>query len=227
MSSFTSVTSTRSPCRTRSSGPGERPSKVSASIDRPEPSSIVACRAVSVKRASGSPSRGPRRLATLTGFRVVLVGHFGTAAEVDRSVIHHVVRAGETAVPPHEPDPAEGARGQQGHERDQRCRGRLLRTTLGWRSVSDDGAGRHLRVAVVGSGPAAFYAAGHLLSSEEPHVRGRPDRAATHAVGPRPARGCPGSSEPEDGLARFRADRGATRLPLLRQCRGREGRVAG
>src|SRR5687767_8341774 len=43
-----------------------------------------------------------------------------------------------------------------------------LRTTLGWRSVSDDGAGRPLRVAVVGSGPAAFYAAGHLLSSEDP-----------------------------------------------------------
>jgi ferredoxin--NADP+ reductase len=36
--------------------------------------------------------------------------------------------------------------------------------------VSDDGAGRHLRVAVVGSGPAAFYATGHLLSSEEPPV---------------------------------------------------------
>jgi ferredoxin/flavodoxin---NADP+ reductase len=34
--------------------------------------------------------------------------------------------------------------------------------------VSDDGAARHLRVAVVGSGPAAFYAAGHLLASEDP-----------------------------------------------------------
>ena len=30
--------------------------------------------------------------------------------------------------------------------------------------------GRHLRVAIVGSGPAAFYAAGHLLASEEPSV---------------------------------------------------------
>ena len=29
---------------------------------------------------------------------------------------------------------------------------------------------RHLRVAIVGSGPAAFYAAGHLLASEEPAV---------------------------------------------------------
>ena len=27
---------------------------------------------------------------------------------------------------------------------------------------------RPLRVAVVGSGPAAFYAAGHLLASEDP-----------------------------------------------------------
>src|SRR5213080_3395457 len=32
--------------------------------------------------------------------------------------------------------------------------------------TSDD----HLRVAVVGSGPAGFYAAGHLLASEEPPV---------------------------------------------------------
>jgi ferredoxin/flavodoxin---NADP+ reductase len=36
--------------------------------------------------------------------------------------------------------------------------------------VSDDGAVRPLRVAVVGSGPAAFYAAGHLLASEDPRA---------------------------------------------------------
>ena len=36
--------------------------------------------------------------------------------------------------------------------------------------MSDDGAARPLRVAVVGSGPAAFYAAAHLLASEEPPV---------------------------------------------------------
>ncbi len=36
--------------------------------------------------------------------------------------------------------------------------------------MSDDGAGRALRVAVVGSGPAAFYAAGHLLASEDPRA---------------------------------------------------------
>jgi ferredoxin--NADP+ reductase len=34
--------------------------------------------------------------------------------------------------------------------------------------VSERGAARPLRVAVVGSGPAAFYAAGHLLASEDP-----------------------------------------------------------
>jgi ferredoxin--NADP+ reductase len=36
--------------------------------------------------------------------------------------------------------------------------------------VSEHGAAKPLRVAVVGSGPAAFYAAGHLLSSEDPTV---------------------------------------------------------
>jgi ferredoxin/flavodoxin---NADP+ reductase len=36
--------------------------------------------------------------------------------------------------------------------------------------VSSDGAARPLRVAVVGSGPAAFYAAAHLLASEAPPV---------------------------------------------------------
>ena len=34
--------------------------------------------------------------------------------------------------------------------------------------MSERGAARPLRVAVVGSGPAAFYAAGHLLASEDP-----------------------------------------------------------
>ena len=34
--------------------------------------------------------------------------------------------------------------------------------------MSQDGAAPHLRVAVVGSGPAAFYAAGHLLASDDP-----------------------------------------------------------
>jgi ferredoxin/flavodoxin---NADP+ reductase len=39
--------------------------------------------------------------------------------------------------------------------------------------VSEHGAGqspRRVRVAVVGSGPAAFYAAGHLLASEDPYA---------------------------------------------------------
>jgi ferredoxin--NADP+ reductase len=43
-----------------------------------------------------------------------------------------------------------------------------LHASLGWPAVTDDGPGKSLRVAVVGSGPAAFYAAGHLLSSEDP-----------------------------------------------------------
>ena len=34
--------------------------------------------------------------------------------------------------------------------------------------MSQDGAAPHPRVAVVGSGPAAFYAAGHLLASDDP-----------------------------------------------------------
>ena len=36
--------------------------------------------------------------------------------------------------------------------------------------MSDGAEHRRLRVAVVGSGPAGFYAAGHLLASEEPAV---------------------------------------------------------
>ena len=38
------------------------------------------------------------------------------------------------------------------------------------RAVSDWGQDRPVRVAVVGSGPAGFYAAGHLLASEDPPV---------------------------------------------------------
>ena len=50
-----SVTSTRSPSRTRSSGPGTVPSNVSASTVRPDGSCTVRARAVSVKRSSGAP----------------------------------------------------------------------------------------------------------------------------------------------------------------------------
>src|SRR5215213_861116 len=60
------VTSTRSPRRTRSSGPGLLPSNVSASIVRPDGIVIVPCLAVSVKRASGGPRCGPLRPSTLT-----------------------------------------------------------------------------------------------------------------------------------------------------------------
>ena len=77
-----------------------------------------------------------------------------------------------------------------------------------------------LRVAVVGSGPAGFYAAG--ASARPPDDRrGRHDRAAADAVGARPSR-C-GARPPEDqgGLEGVREDRRAAGLPIPRQRRGR------
>ena len=62
MSSFTSVTSTRSPCRTWSVGPGTRPSNVSAFTTLPELSRTSAWRAVIVFRKSGAPLGGPVKL---------------------------------------------------------------------------------------------------------------------------------------------------------------------
>ncbi len=64
-----------------------------------------------------------------------------------------------------------------------------------------------LRVAVVGSGPAGFYATGHLLAAKDVTVVGRPVRPAAHAVRPG-ARRC-GAGPPEDqvGHARLREDR--------------------
>ena len=44
------------------------------------------------------------------------------------------------------------------------------------------------RVAVIGSGPAGFYAAGHLLADAVRALRGRHARAPAHALGPRPLR---------------------------------------
>ena len=43
-----------------------------------------------------------------------------------------------------------------------------------------------LRVAIVGSGPAGFYAAGHLLAGERSARRGRPVRPAADPVRARP-----------------------------------------
>ena len=67
-----------------------------------------------------------------------------------------------------------------------------------------------LRVAVVGSGPAGFYAAGALLDADAAG-RGRHDRAAADAVGPRAPRRRARPSEAEDRLARVRADRRRSR----------------
>ena len=75
----------------------------------------------------------------------------------------------------------------------------------------------NLRVAVIGSGPAGFYAAATCSSRR----RGRPVRAAADAVGPRAPRR--GARPPEDQgrLARVREGRDAAGLPLLRQRRDR------
>ena len=63
-----------------------------------------------------------------------------------------------------------------------------------------------VRVAVIGSGPAAFYAAGHLLDAERPIEVDMIERLPD-ALGPRPARRRARPSEAEGGLARVRADR--------------------
>ena len=70
---------------------------------------------------------------------------------------------------------------------------------------------RPFRVAVVGSGPAGFYAAGALLASDEPLRRGGPDRPAADALGARPARGGARPSQHQGRLARLREDRAHSR----------------
>ena len=77
-----------------------------------------------------------------------------------------------------------------------------------------------VRVAVIGSGPAGFYAAGALLAADLAG-RGRPVRAPPDAVGARAPRRRARPPEDQDGLARVREDRRAARVPLLRQRRGR------
>ena len=81
-----------------------------------------------------------------------------------------------------------------------------------------------LRVAIVGSGPAGFYTAEHILKHEGTHAEvDMFDRLPTpyglvrFGVAP---------DHPEDqvGDPRLREDRGAARVPLLRQRRGRQRR---
>ncbi len=81
-----------------------------------------------------------------------------------------------------------------------------------------------LRVAVVGSGPAGFYAAGALLAARR--RRGGYVRTAAHAVGAGAARRRARPPQDQIGLTGVREDRRAARLPLLRQRRVRPRRHA-
>ncbi|MBA3567396.1 MAG: FAD-dependent oxidoreductase, partial [Actinobacteria bacterium] len=92
-----------------------------------------------------------------------------------RPVVHDVVGVRKPALVPEPPDPAEQdyeANSERPTECPQRVRphGFIQSRLLGWPPVSERGAALPLRVAVVGSGPAAFYAAGHLLASTDPAV---------------------------------------------------------
>ncbi len=77
-----------------------------------------------------------------------------------------------------------------------------------------------LRVAVVGSGPAGFYAAGHLLEADLPVEVDLIERLPT-PWGLVRLGVAPGPSEDQGGLAGVRADRRAARVSLPRQRRRR------
>ena len=83
-----------------------------------------------------------------------------------------------------------------------------------------------LRVAIVGSGPAGFYAAEQLLNARDVDVDGRHVRAPRHPVGARARRRRARPSEDQGGHAPLREDGREGGLPLLRQRRGRR-RAAG
>ena len=172
MSSLTSVTSTRSPWRTRSSGPGRHDRRRSARRRiGPRRARSVACRAVEREAGVGlTVARAAEARDADGSAAVVLRGtprcrrrsrpsrESMTLYVSGRRLSHHM-----SPIQPRAPAPSKATSAISVPRA-------ALRTTLGWRSVSDDGAGRHLRVAVVGSGPAAFYAAGHLLASDDPPV---------------------------------------------------------
>ena len=92
-----------------------------------------------------------------------------------------------------------------------------------FRSIAQVSRAANLRVAVVGSGPAGFYAAAALLASdldaEVDLIERLPTPWGLVRLGVAP-------DHPEDqgGLARVREDRAAAGLPLLRQRRGRPRR---
>ncbi len=106
-------------------------------------------------------------------------GRLGAAAEVVVAERHDVVGLGQPAVVPRLAEEAEDGNeqddgrdgGDPAHESLRHGRHRTSVPELGsvaWPPMTTDR--KVLRVAVVGSGPAAFYAAGHLLASEEPAV---------------------------------------------------------
>ena len=79
-----------------------------------------------------------------------------------------------------------------------------------------------LRVAIVGSGPSGFYAAGapaQLEVASRPQRRGGRVRPAAHAVGTRARRGGARPPQHQGRLARLREDRRQPGLSLLRQRR--------
>ena len=79
---------------------------------------------------------------------------------------------------------------------------------------------KQLRVAIVGAGPAGFYAAGHLLAAERPVRVDLFDRLPT-PFGLVRAGVAPGPPEDQVGRAHLREDRGEGGLPLLRRRRAR------
>ena len=95
--------------------------------------------------------------------------------------------------------------------------GQSPRSSLINRDLHSD---QELRVAIVGAGPAGFYAAGHLLAADRPRPR-RPVRPPADAVRARARRRRAGPPEDQVGRARLREDGGEGGLPLLRRRRAR------
>ena len=81
-----------------------------------------------------------------------------------------------------------------------------------------------LRVAIVGSGPAGFYAAEALFDASRARRRGRHVRPPADPVRPGPRRRRPRPPEDQERDQALREDRRPRGLSLLRQRRGRRGR---
>ena len=83
--------------------------------------------------------------------------------------------------------------------------------------------GARMRAAVIGAGPAGFYAADQLLGSR---LRGRPVRRPPDAVRAGALGRRPRPPEDQVGHARLREDRGEAGLPLLRRRGAGRGHLA-